>query len=349
MKKKYRPSTFDSVVGQEIPKMVLRKVAHSPENMPQIYLLQGSFGCGKTSLARVFGRAVNCKSSAKPCLKCPSCLSYEAILHDPRYQEYDSAMVGNVANIKALRESWQYSIGTDYRTIVLDEVQTASKEAQSALLNIFEDPPAKTFIFLCTTDPQMLIRPLVSRSFVLEFNPLTTEEITRTVTSVAQKEGITLSEKSVRVIVRRSNGHARDAISLLETLKIVGEEAFLGAVVLADSIFLDLVRAAVEGDKDKVRDAINRASVIPLTVLNADMERFIKRMLDSVLIEGKNLLTYIDETAVLKIFNLYARVSSILGKSTSDFCSFLDAMASTLMKLKVSEKMPETNRFKKSS
>ena len=151
----------------------------------------------------------------------------------------------------------------------------------------------------------MLVRPLISRSFTLEFNPLTADEITKTVQSVASKESLELSEKAIHLIVRRSNGHARDAISLLEMFKIVGEESFLSSIVLADRLFMDLMKASVEGNRPVIKSTIEKASLIPLTILNADMERFMKKLMDVILIEGKTILGVVDKQLILKVFGLH--------------------------------------------
>jgi len=243
--RQYRPKTFDDVVGQNVAKRILSAVAKSPKGKHQTYILQGPFGTGKSTLARVFGRALNCTGKRKPCMACKSCLSYGSILEDHRYREYDAAMMGNVADIRAFRESWYFQGSKEYNVIVFDECQMVSKEGQGALLSVTENPPPKVIFIFCTTDVHVMLPPLVSRSFSIDFEVLTDEEITSLVEDISGKEQMEISDECLLRIVRRSAGHARDAVTYIQALQMLGEDAFLDTVVISDVHFSTLSRMRV--------------------------------------------------------------------------------------------------------
>ncbi len=175
LNRKYRPLLFSEVEGQELPKKVLSAVCKSPKGKPQVYILQGSFGSGKTTLARVFGKGSNCQAPSPPCGFCLSCST--PILEDDRYQEEDSAMMGSVKAIRELRESWAFLSMKETRVYVFDEFQMVSREGQSALLEVTENPPSNVFYLFCTTDVERSIKPLVSRSVVLDFMEVSSEGV----------------------------------------------------------------------------------------------------------------------------------------------------------------------------
>lgn len=222
----YRPKTFSEVEGQDLAKATLKAIAHSEGIKVQSILLQGSWGSGKTTLARIFAKAVNCKEFLKTgevCNKCESCLDADRS-NSLLYREYDATRVGNVEAIKSLTESLQIKNFTGRRVVCIDEVHCSSKQAQSALLKVLEDGVPDTFFVFCTTDE--VIKTIKSRSVFLEITTLTREQITNRVKQVAKAEGLTLTESQLESIYLKSQGHMRDALSCLEHYSIAGEEAF---------------------------------------------------------------------------------------------------------------------------
>lgn len=319
---KYRPQTFDDVVGQEMSKKVLQKVAQKPEGKPRVFILQGTHGVGKTTLARIFGKAVNCKGG-KPCSAgnlCEVCSQW--LKENPCYLEYDSAQVGNVKDIKAFRESWGFAVGKSYRTVLFDECQVVSREGQSALLSITEDPPRQVFFFFCTTDVESLIRPLRSRALILDFYPLLDSEMAILISSVEKKEEKKLSLQERGVIIRRAKGHARDAVQLMEQCFLL-EKEFLNGLVLADKTLIGVFRDAAQGHVEQAREGIESLMRVPLIYLNEDLEFVMKKMLDKILLEDQVLWGKIDERGFMQLFQLYVKSKFILTKSTNDFCTFM--------------------------
>ena len=327
--------------------MVLERVAKSPEGKPRTYLLSGPWGSGKTTSARVFSMALNCKSKDKPCLTCSSCASFG---EDGRYLELDSAMVGNVKDIRALRESLVYHALPGYKVVLLDETHLISPEGQGALLEITENPPDKIFFLFASTDKHKIKKTLLSRAFDLEFTTLTDGQMVEAIRRVTEKEGVTLSQQSQSIIVRRAAGHVRDAISLVERYALLGEDDFIKSVVVVDDLLERMVKSAAEGRKEEVLKSIDILAQAPVVSVSQDISLFIKGLMDEVYIKGESVWGFYSETLVKKTLQLYVVFFQVLRKSTSDMASFLTAWANLISqeKEKSSPKtVMEVDRFKR--
>lgn len=219
----YRPKTFKEVAGHKNITDVLKCIVKSPDNSPRTIILQGEFGTGKTTCARILARALNCpnQKDGEPCGNCPICNSDLDL--SPFYAEYDSAVVGGVDQIRDLRETFYFNSDKGYRVIVLDECHLISKTAQSALLKVFEETKGRIFFVLCTTDAQMLLPTIRSRSLELRFNLIPPDDLKQNIKSIAEKENIQIDDKIVDLIVSRSEGHARNAQMLLDRYQLLGD------------------------------------------------------------------------------------------------------------------------------
>lgn len=218
----YRPKTFKEVAGHKNIVDTLKCIAKNPINAPRTIILQGEFGTGKTTCARILARALNCKNSenGEPCGNCPVCNSDLDL--SSFYVEYDSAVVGNVDSIRALRETFYYNSDTGYRVIVLDECHLISKTAQAALLKVFEETKGNIFFILCTTDAQMLLPTIRSRSLELRFNLIPDIYLKENLKNIAEKENIDIDDETLDLIVSRAEGHARNAQMLLDRYQLLG-------------------------------------------------------------------------------------------------------------------------------
>lgn len=220
----YRPQKFSDIVDNEINNKLLLNIAK--EGSPSTLVLSGAFGCGKTTSARVFARAVNCENLTNDiCGVCESCKCN--INSSPYYTELDSSITNRVENIRDLYEDLTWIPKNKKRVIVFDEFHLTSRAAQSALLKMFEDAPENIYYVLCTTDKNAILPAIISRSLTLEFNVKSKETVVDNIFKIAKEQNIVVSEQVARLIALRSKGHMRDAHKLFEKYLIIGERDFL--------------------------------------------------------------------------------------------------------------------------
>lgn len=219
----YRPQTFAEVVGQDIPKTVLKKIAMADGISARSIFLKGAYGSGKSTLARIFGRALNCqqfKKTGDVCNECDHCKEVSA-KNSQLYLEFDSSVVGNVDKIREL-QSLLSVIPNGRRCVVFDEIHAASKAAQNAMLKMIEEGMPNTIFVFCSTDE--IIPTIKSRSICLDVSTIPLELVKNRVREVAQMQNIQISDSAVDSIAMKSGGHMRDALSLLQLYSLCGEE-----------------------------------------------------------------------------------------------------------------------------
>lgn len=224
----YRPRTFAEMAGQDIVKKSLLHISKDPTNAPKTILLCGAFGTGKTTAARIFARALNCQHKLPNGDACGECEFCKSDIQDSMfYSEYDSAIVGNVKDIKELRNTFYFGYTKGYKVIVLDEVHLISKQAQGALLKVIEEPEPNVFYILCTTDPDKLLNTITSRSYALQYETVPPSDMIPFLEKVLTSKGITMDDtikENLNLIAKRSNGHMRNAMMLLDSMLLLKED-----------------------------------------------------------------------------------------------------------------------------
>jgi DNA polymerase-3 subunit gamma/tau len=215
--RRWRPQRFAEIVGQEEIVRTLRNAVTAGE-VSHAYLFAGERGIGKTSIARILARAVNCMDphGGEPCNVCSSC---KTILAGRSLDilEIDGASNRGIDHIRKLREEVNFS-PTDLTTkvYIIDEVHMLTNEAFNALLKTLEEPPAHAMFIFATTEPHKLPRTIVSRCQAFEFRRLSPDRISGRLSEVAAAEGIRLTDEARELIARRANGGMRDALVMLE-------------------------------------------------------------------------------------------------------------------------------------
>lgn len=192
------------------------------------------------------------------------------LLNSPFYYEFDSTVVGNVEEIKKLRDIFTVSFGDYWRIVVLDETHTVSSQAQAAMLKMFEETKGKTIYILATTDPQKLLPTIRSRALEINFNDVPVEAIVDNLTRVSDDRGLNLSEEIKLLIADRSGGHMRNAHMLLDKYILLGEEDFKDSIKSSVTLFCDYLIATYKNDKDSVLSNINDLLSIPKDNLQSD-------------------------------------------------------------------------------
>ena len=279
----FRPKLFKDVVGNDVNSRLLINVAKS-NFAPSVYIFSGAYGCGKTTCARLFAKAVNCENLTNDiCGKCPSCLlKYD---NNPCYSEYDSSLISRVENIRDLYDDLTWVPSGKKRVITLDEFHLTSRSAQSSLLKLFEEAPPDIYYILCTTDAKQIIPPIVSRSLTLNFNTKSKDEVICNLKTLASLMNINISDQATNLIATRSKGHMRDAHKLLEKYMLLGEDDFLnleesGYVYFAKYFahvlwLMKNKRASAEEvvkHKNVMLEIVNRIMRIPISVLKDDYQ-----------------------------------------------------------------------------
>ena len=212
----YRPSKFSEVVGQDyIIKTLLNSIKNN--KIAHAYLFAGPRGTGKTSVAKLFAKAINCSNfNDEACDECDNCKAYLDNNH-PDIIELDAASNNGVDEIREIIDQVPYApLLGKYKVYIIDEVHMMSTSAFNALLKTLEEPPAHVIFILATTDPQKVIPTVLSRCQRYNFSKITTFEIKRRTIDVLTQEQIKYEEKAVEEIARMAEGGMRDALSLLE-------------------------------------------------------------------------------------------------------------------------------------
>jgi DNA polymerase III subunit gamma/tau len=214
--RKYRPGTFDEVVGQDAITRTLRNALVSGR-IAHAYLFAGPRGIGKTTTARLLARALLCpeRTGAEPCGNCPACRDAAASVD---IIEIDAASNRKIDDIRTLRENVKYAPARGrYKVYIIDEVHQLTADAFDALLKTLEEPPAHVVMVLATTDPRELPATILSRVQRFDFRPMSPDLLATTLEGILQKEQLPFDPAALPAIVRAAEGSLRDALSLLDT------------------------------------------------------------------------------------------------------------------------------------
>jgi len=218
--RKYRPATFDMVVGQDTITNTLKGAIKS-NHLTQAYLFCGPRGVGKTTCARIFAKTINCnnlKENGEACDKCESCLSFNT-LRSFNIHELDAASNNKVEDIRSLNDQVRIppQIGK-YSIYIIDEVHMLSSSAFNAFLKTLEEPPSHAIFILATTEKHKIIPTILSRCQIFDFNRIRIEDIVNRLLFVAKNESVTVEEEALHIIAQKADGALRDALSIFDQI-----------------------------------------------------------------------------------------------------------------------------------
>jgi DNA polymerase III subunit gamma/tau len=254
--RKYRPSTFNSVVGQSSLTTTLKNAIKS-NHLAHAYLFCGPRGVGKTTCARIFAKTINCQNLTadfEACNECESCVSFNE-QRSYNIHELDAASNNGVDDIRSLTDQVRIppQIGK-YSVYIIDEVHMLSQGAFNAFLKTLEEPPAHAIFILATTEKHKIIPTILSRCQIYDFNRITVADTVKHLQMVAEKEGVTADVNGLNVVAQKSDGGMRDALSIFDQLvSFCGSNiSYQGVIdnlnVLDYEYYFRLVEAFLKGD-----------------------------------------------------------------------------------------------------
>jgi len=282
--RKYRPQRFDDLYGQEHVVKTLQN-ALSGGSFSHAYLFFGPRGTGKTTLARLIAKALNCEKREKgdyePCNQCASCLEIDR-QSAVDVMEIDAASNRGIDEIRDLRIKARLApLRLDYKVFIIDEVHMLTKEAFDALLKTLEEPPKNTLFVLATTEAQKIPKTIISRCQYFELTKIPIDLLKEYLRKIAKEEDIRIDDESLLYLTTLSGGYARDAVSLLEQVATLDKidlphiKSLLG--IPEDKYILDLLEPLFAGKLDKAFEVLGNVSAT-----GNDLGRFADSLLEKL-------------------------------------------------------------------
>ena len=262
----YRPQTFAEVVDQ---KAIVKTLENAINNnkVAHAYLFCGPRGTGKTTLAKIVAKALNCQEgpTIKPCLECESC---KAILNgnNPDVIEIDAASNNGADDIRSLRDSVKFLPSMSrYKVYIIDEVHMLSNAAFNALLKTLEEPPKYVVFILCTTEPYKIPETILSRCQRFDFKAISNEGIFKRISEIVKEENINITDEAIEEITNLAEGGMRDALSLLDQVisyvadgKISIEDVYEVSGNVSNVDLLHLLKLIIENKSEQAIDYITK-------------------------------------------------------------------------------------------
>ena len=310
--RKFRPSTFEDVKGQDHIVTTLKNQIRA-DRIGHAYLFCGTRGTGKTTIAKILARSVNCEHpvDGSPCTECPTCKAILAGV-STNVIEIDAASNNGVDNIREIREEVAYRPTQGrYKVYIIDEVHMLSTGAFNALLKTLEEPPSYVIFILATTEANKIPVTILSRCQRYDFRRITIDTIAARLSELMEKEGVDVEEKAIRYVAKAGDGSMRDALSLLDQCIAF----YLGQKLTYDKVLEVLGTVDTEIFSQMLR-----------TILAGDVTGSI-RTLETLLNRGKELGQFVTD------FTWYLR-NLLLVKSADETEELLDVSTENLKLLK---------------
>ena len=316
--REWRPQNFDDVVGQEQVVYPLRQAVIS-QDIGHAYLFCGTRGTGKTSLAKIFAKAVNCLDphEGNPCNACEICegINKGSLLD---VLEIDAASNNSVDNIRRITDEIVFTPSqAKYKVYIIDEVHMLSQGAFNALLKTLEEPPAHAIFILATTEPQRLPATIISRCQRYEFRRIPSEKIIERLGKIAEKEKINISGDGLAAIARISDGALRDAISLLDQCssgfsgRIEKNDVLRLSGMVQDEFIADFTEALFDQDLSRILNAVEELQMSGRNIRRflQDFIRTLRNLLVCKLSQDPSTLPELSDKDLKRLQSLSARIS----------------------------------------
>jgi len=292
--RKYRPISFDGLIGQEAVSQTL-SLALDSDRLSHAYLFSGLRGSGKTSTARIFAKALLCENgtTSHPCETCSHCIMANESRHMDII-EMDAASNRKIDDIRDLIEHTKYKPSTArYKIFIIDEVHMLTKEAFNALLKTLEEPPEFVKFILATTDPLKLPATILSRTQHFRFKRISQKVLVQHLAHILNLEGVGYESNALEVISRSGAGSVRDSLTLLDQA-IVYSKNFIDMAtvtsmlgIIEPSMLEDLLNSIFEKDEAKILEFIKEANEFESEMVINELMLYLKEML----LSGSNQIT----------------------------------------------------------
>jgi len=327
---KYRPQTFEEVVGQKHVVQTLVNALRKGK-IGQAYLFSGMRGVGKTTVARILAKALNCVHgpTPHPCNKCEFC---RAIMNDRAIDvlEIDGAASRKVEEARELREGLKYSpLHSRYKVVIIDEVHMLTPEAFATLLKILEEPPPKTVFIFATTEAHKVPKTIISRCQHFEFNRISQKDIVHHLEYIAQKENLSVSREGLYLIAEAAEGSLRDAESILDKAaafsgdNISDEDIKILLGTVPQSLLFEVSRVILAGSTGEVFSLVDKlveAGYELVTFYHQLIHHFRKLLLAKTMSNFKDIIPvneeeyqqYLQEAAQVSVEELLRYLNALL-------------------------------------
>lgn len=336
--RKYRPRTFEDVVEQtHIVKILTGQIKN--DSVAHAYLFTGTRGTGKTSLARIFAKAINCEHpiNGSPCLECSSCKQLDGVNSD--IYELDAASNNGVDDVRALKESVQYRpLIAKKKVYIIDEVHQFSQSAFNALLKTLEEPPEYCVFILATTEPQKLPQTILSRCLKLDFRLISQDGLSKHIAKIFDKEGVEYNKEACDLIASAGEGSVRDSLSVAEacigTAQFLDYNAVLEILGASSPDFIhNICNSMLGGDIAACLASIEYSCSKgkSIAVLAKDITKYLRNLLivksvedvkflnlpDSVVEGQKKLAERFSSSQILRALEIFSGLDSLMRYATT--------------------------------
>lgn len=284
--RKYRPNSFDEVIGQDHVVQVIKNSIEQ-ERVHQAFLFSGTRGVGKTTIARLLAKCLNCMSSeaptSQPCNKCESSISIQEG-KSIDFLEIDAASRTGVEHMRELLSSVHTSPSVSrFKIFLIDEVHMLSKGSFNALLKTLEEPPSHVIFLMATTDPEKVPKTVISRCLQLNLKTVSRNNLQEHFRKICKKEGINSDDESLSLVAKSAEGSVRDGLTLLDQAiahgngKLVADDVKKLLGTIDDSLIYELLDSITDGRKEDAFKTLNN-----IEKLNPDYEALLKDLISNI-------------------------------------------------------------------
>ena len=284
--RKYRPNSFDEVIGQDHVVQVIKNSIEQ-ERVHQAFLFSGTRGVGKTTIARLLAKCLNCMSSdsptSQPCNKCESSISIQEG-KSIDFLEIDAASRTGVEHMRELLSSVHTSPSVSrFKIFLIDEVHMLSKGSFNALLKTLEEPPSHVIFLMATTDPEKVPKTVISRCLQLNLKTVSRNNLQEHFRKICEKEGINSDDESLSLVAKSAEGSVRDGLTLLDQAiahgngKLVADDVKKLLGTIDDSLIHELLDSITDGRKEDAFKTLN-----DIEKLNPDYEALLKDLISNI-------------------------------------------------------------------